>query len=88
VAWTFSRGSARPRVTVARSTAGEDGAFAFRIPVACDEACDLRVDVYDAKPWRRRLRRHGARLRRILVRAADRAGNVATAAVTARVQRR
>ena len=99
------------RVDVARN-----GAFAFRVPVACDEACDVRVDVYNAngKGARYELRelslpaggsatvrlspspydeRTEVRLERpkrmqILVRAADRAGNVASASVTARVQRR
>jgi len=94
----------------------KSGAFSFTIPVACDEACDLRIEVDDVHPdlygydlrelslpagGRATVRlspapyderrfakgRRPARIR-ITVRAADRAGNVAIAAGTARVQRR
>jgi len=96
------------RVDVARN-----GAFAFRVPVACDEACDVRVDVYNAdrqgagydlrelslpaggratvrlspSPYdeRTEVRIERPKRMRILVRAADRAGNVASAEGTARV---
>jgi len=99
------------RVEVARS-----GAFSLRIPLACDEACDVRIDVYDAhavqpgyvlrelslpagghttvrlsprpEDEREFVKQQRPKRIRILVRAADRAGNLATAAVTARVRRR
>ncbi len=96
----------------------KSGAFAFSVPVACDEACDVRVDVADpdARPnWpgydlrelslpaggqatvrlspspydeRSFVKQARPTRLRIVVEAADRAGNVATAEVTARVQRR
>ena len=94
----------------------KNGAFSFSIPVACDEACDVRINVYNANgrgagydlrelslpaggtatirlspsPYDERadVKRERPTRIRILVEAADRAGNLATAAVTARVQRR
>jgi hypothetical protein len=93
-----------------------NGAFSFSIPVACDEACDVRVNVYNASgrgagydlrelslpaggqatvrlspsPYdeRAEVKRQRPKRVRILVEVADRAGNLATAAGTARVQRR
>ena len=97
-------------------TVSKSGTFAFTIPVGCDEACDVRVDVADTNPHllgydRRELSfpdaaqgavrlapsthddrqavkdQRPARMR-ITVEAADRAGNLATTSVTARVRRR
>jgi hypothetical protein len=98
-------------VTVAKS-----GAFSFSIPVACDEACDVRIDVGPTRPdlpgydlrelslpagghatvrispsandERRFVKAERPTHMHILVQAADRAGNLARAEVTARVQRR
>src|SRR3954451_5495695 len=94
----------------------KSGAFSFGIPVACDEACDLRIDVGSTRPdlrgydlrelslpagghapvrispsandERRFVKAERPTQMHILVQAADRAGNLAKAEVTARVQRR
>jgi hypothetical protein len=92
------------------------GAFSFTIPLACDEACDVRIDVGSTRPdlpgydlrelslpaggqatvriapstvdERRNVKAERPARMGITVEAADRAGNLATASVTARVQRR